>query len=262
MNILQICHKVPYPPRDGGSIAMYNLSKGLLELGNDVKVLAINTTKSAAGSPPAYNFVRAGHQIETVHVDTSINAWDAFINLFSSGSYNIKRFISKDFENKLIYILSNNNFDIIQLESLFVTPYINCIRKYSNAKVILRAHNIEFEIWERMAVVCKTPVIKAYLRHLSNRLRQYEPNHLNAYYGIAAITHRDAGIFRKLGCVLPITDIPVGTDIPLDVKSQVPNQEMPSLFHLGSMDWMPNREAIKWFLDKAWMKVHREHPGK
>jgi len=172
----------------------------------------------------------AGGTIETVYIDTSLKVWDAFANLFSSESYHIKRFISEDFKNKLITILKNDNFDIIQLESLFVTPYIDCIRKYSNAKVVLRAHNVEFEIWERLTTVCKNPLKKAYLKLLTKRLRQYEINQLNSYDGMVAITHReinqlnsydgmvaithrDADIFKKMGCKVPITDIPVGIDI-------------------------------------------------
>ncbi len=43
MNILQICNKVPFPPKDGGCIAMNNLTQGLIDEGHTVKVIAINT---------------------------------------------------------------------------------------------------------------------------------------------------------------------------------------------------------------------------
>lgn len=33
-----------------------------------------------------------------------------------------------------------------------------------------------------------------------------------------------------------------------------------SIFHLGSLDWMPNQEAVKWFLENVWMKVLKQHP--
>ncbi|MCL4856927.1 MAG: hypothetical protein KJZ55_06610 [Flavobacteriales bacterium] len=45
MNILQLCSKVPFPPKDGGSIAMDILTQGLIKAGNKVDVLAINTSK-------------------------------------------------------------------------------------------------------------------------------------------------------------------------------------------------------------------------
>ncbi|MCC6691077.1 MAG: glycosyl transferase family 1, partial [Bacteroidia bacterium] len=45
MNILQLCSKVPNPPKDGGSVAMDILTQGLIALGANVKILAIATHK-------------------------------------------------------------------------------------------------------------------------------------------------------------------------------------------------------------------------
>ena len=45
MRILQLCNKPPYPPIDGGSKAMHNLTRGLLAAGHEVKVLCISTPK-------------------------------------------------------------------------------------------------------------------------------------------------------------------------------------------------------------------------
>lgn len=46
MRILQLCNKPPYPPIDGGSKAMHNLTRGLLAAGHQVKVLCISTPKN------------------------------------------------------------------------------------------------------------------------------------------------------------------------------------------------------------------------
>jgi hypothetical protein len=66
----------------------------------------------------------------------------------------------KNFAKKLIEILKNGNFDIVQLEGLYLDPYLELIRKNSNSKVIMRAHNVEFEILERYAEFEKSPLRK------------------------------------------------------------------------------------------------------
>ena len=38
------------------------------------------------------------------------------------------------------------------------------------------------------------------------------------------------------------------------------DEEPYSLFHIGSMDWMPNLEAVNWFLEEVWNKIHTEIP--
>jgi len=242
---------------------MNNLTQGLLASGNEVRVLAMNTPKSIINTNDLEDDYRKKTQIEAVFVNTSIKVVDAVLNLFSDQSYNIQRFISSQFKNHLKEILENQEFDIIQLESLFLTPYLKTIRDNSTAKVVLRAHNVEFEIWKRRMMVCTNPIKKAYLKLLTERLRKFELEHINSYDGIAAITNRDAEQFKSYGCNIPITDIPVGVDFFEDtaLHSNIGSADNLSLFHLGSMDWMPNQEAIRWFLNNTWDEIHAAFPG-
>jgi hypothetical protein len=32
-------------------------------------------------------------------------------------------------------------------------------------------------------------------------------------------------------------------------------------YHIGAMDWIANREGIRWFLEKAWPKIHQAEPA-
>jgi glycosyltransferase involved in cell wall biosynthesis len=142
-----------------------------------------------------------------------------------------------------------------------MTPYIETIRKYSKAKIILRAHNVEHKIWERMTVACKNPIKKAYLNLLTKRLKKYELETINDYDGIAAITSIDADYFGKSGCKIPIINLPVGINldkIPI-IENKLDNEF--NLFHLGTMNWMPNIEGIQWFLEDSWMKIHSKFPN-
>lgn len=260
MNILQLCHKVPFPPKDGGCIAMNNLTQGLINEGHKVNVLAINTKKhfiDIASLPADY---RLQTNIDTVYVDTTINFTAAFSNLITDKSYNIERFFSKAYEKKLIETLQSKQFDIVQLESLYVSMYISTIRQYSNAKIVLRAHNVEHIIWERTAQHEKNPLKKAYLNLLAKRLKNYELKALQTVDAIAAITKQDETYFRKSGIIKPIQTVPFGVDLTHTLQTSPQQEEYPSVFHLGAMDWQPNIEGITWFLNNVWDKVHAKHP--
>ncbi|NVO03246.1 MAG: glycosyltransferase [Bacteroidetes bacterium] len=260
MKILQLCNKSPYPAKEGGPIAMNNITRGLLENNHEVKILAVNTPKYFVKKEDFPLEYKNNTQIETVFINNSINVFCAFFNLFSSKSYNIQRFISKDFDEKLIEVLQKTEFDIVHLESLFMAPYLETIRKYSKAKIVLRSHNIEHLIWERMTLACKNPLKKAYLNLLTKRLKKYEIGIINSFDGIAAITNTDADYLRECGCKIPILDLPVGiylNDIPIKTES-ISNEF--NLFHLGTMNWMPNIEGIEWFLEECWMEIHEKFP--
>ncbi len=258
MKILQICSKIPFPPKDGGSIAMNILTHGLINAGNEVHVLAVNTPKHFIKDEDIDPDYRKKTNYRSVFIDTSVKRLDAILNLFSSKSYNIIRFYSEDFEKVLIERLRSEKYDVIHLETLWVSPYVDVIRKHSKAKIVLRSQNVEFMIWERLAEDTGSPLKKMYLKLLSKRLKKYELELLNKYDAIATITELDSVVFKKMGCTIPIIHVPFGIDLE-KYKIDTFNLEKPSVFHIGAMDWRPNADGINWFLKSVWIKVLSKH---
>ena len=213
MNILFLCNKSPYPPKEGGPIAMNVNIGGLVKAGHSVKVIALNTNKYFINPKEIPEKYKSETDIEFVYTDLSIKPVEALANLFSSKSYHVERFVSDNVNKKLIQILKDNSFDIVQLEMLYMAPYIETIKQHSNARVILRAHNIEHLIWERITSVTKNPLKKWYIGNLTKKLKNYELSVMDKFDGIATITAKDAEFFRDAGCRIPLTDVPFGIDV-------------------------------------------------
>lgn len=258
MKILQLCNKPPYPPIDGGTIAMNSITQGLLAEKCTVKVLSVCSDKHQVKKSLLTEEYLEKTQFESVYVDLNVNVFDASVALLTGESYNVKRYESNEFAKKLASILKDETFDIIHVESIFLTPYLPLIRKYSKAKVVLRSHNVEHLIWQRIARCTKNVFKKWYLKRLSLALRVYELENIGKYDGIACITQKDADYFIANGCRKPVISIPFGIIYP-DTMDNV-DEEPYSLFHIGSMDWMPNLEAVNWFLEEVWDKIHAEIP--
>lgn len=257
MNILQLCIKPPYPPVDGGTLAMHSITQGLLDAGHRVKVLTVCSDKHPVQYELMAEEYRQVTQFEAVYIDLRPHLLPASVAVLTGKSYHIQRYRSKAFANKLTEVLQADTYDIVLIEGLFLTPYVPLIRQYSHAQVVLRAHNVEHRIWQQMAMGCHAPLKRSYLHHLARTLRNYELNHVNDYDAIVCISPIDADLFRNNGCHKPITSIPFGiTPEPLEHIDVEPA----SLFHLGSMDWMPNIEGIDWFLQNVWPKLHSELP--
>lgn len=262
MNILQICHKPCYPPIDGGSIASYNLYQGLVANGHNVHVLAMNTYKQHCDIAQVPIDFREKSSYTLVDVDIRVKVLPALFNLFSTRSYNMERFHSKDFSAALAKILAENKFDIILLETLYTAPYIGLLREKSEAKIVLRAHNVEYKIWENLSRNERNPCKKWYLSLLTRRLKRYETNALHQVELIASISEEDNKIFKKDGCTTPMMYLPFGIDMNHEEFKtyEVLDERQIVLFHLGSMDWLPHQEAMRWFLEKVWPKVSTNHP--
>lgn len=259
MRILQLMNKVPWPPNDGGAIACLNMTKGFSMLGHEVTVLCMNTSKHHVRIKDLPAQIRSKAEFRLVEVPASINWFEAALNLlFSNVPYNAQRFISDEFSHELIKVLAEKQYDLIQLEGLYLCPYIPVIRKYSGALIAYRAHNIEYEIWERTAKLSEG-LRSNYLANLSKRIKQFEISHLNTYDLLVPITDRDGQILDALGNIKPRHTSQTG----IDFASLVPTAkklEFPSLFHIGALDWAPNQEGLIWFFDHCWTKIHAENP--
>lgn len=239
-------------------MAMNSIVKGLIGAGHNVKILAVNSEKYHIKEEDIPKSYKKETNIELVDVDLSIKPIAAFKNLFTDKSYHVERFISDNFKNKLVEILKNNKYDIVQLEMIYMAPYIETIREHSDATIVLRAHNVEHLIWDRIAKKTKFPLKRWYLNHLVRTLRKYEMDVINKVDGIAAITYRDATFFRGETAV-PVIDIPFGVN-PDEFNPAYEVKDNPTLYHIGSMNWMPNEEGIRWFLNNVWDKVAKRNP--
>jgi len=260
MRILQLCHKPPLPAKDGGCIAMNNLTQGLLKQGHEVKVLAMSTPKHSFSEHELSAEYCQKTAFETVSVDTKINYFLAAKSIILNQSYYVNRFFSKDFSNKLIQVLKSQSFDLIQLESIFAAPYIPVIKQYSTAKILLRAHNIEHKIWERLAKQQSSLLKKFAFSILAKKLKRFELSVFSQIDGYMTISEQDYDYFHEQFPNTSGTVIAFGID-PTDYAEEdyIPS-ENPQLFHLGSLDWKPNMEGVDWFLNEVWEEMHAKFP--
>ena len=258
MKILLLCNKPPYPASEGGPMAMNSIVTGLLEAGHQVKILAVNSAKFNVKESDIPDEYRQKTGIELIDVDLSVRPMKALFNLFTNKSYHVERFISKDFKAKLTEVLEKEQFDVVQLEMLYMAPYVETIREHSKAMIVLRAHNVEHKIWERIAKETKFFIKRWYINHLARTLKEYELNALETVDGIAAITRKDAAFFRKY-CSKPVIDIPYGV-YPEEFTPKYEIEGRPKFYHIGSMNWMPNEEGIRWFIDEVMPKTVEKVP--
>ncbi|PCJ79967.1 MAG: hypothetical protein COA49_10120 [Bacteroidetes bacterium] len=258
MRILQLCPKPPRPLRDGGCLAMDALTMGLLKDGHSVRLLVASTEKHPSIKESLDPTYVASTRYKAVEIDTTLNIVDALSHLITGESYHIGRFHAPDFERVLEEILSKEVFDVVILESLFMSSYAPSIRRFSDAILLLRAHNVEHRIWQGLVDESKLGFRKLYLSTLTKQLKEYESVKINDFDALIPITKEDATIFRNVGATIPIHVSPFGMTFEeqTTLQTKAPNH----IFHFGSMDWQPNIQGVKWLVEEVWPKVRSEKP--
>lgn len=248
MKILFLTHRVPFPQNGGYPIVVCNTIRGLVNLGHEVSLVALNAKKNHQENNEDDKDLISKINYRAYNINTGVSVFDVAVNLFSKTSFNIDRYYNSEFERLLVTELKNTHYDIIQFEGLLVSLYLSIIRKHSKAKLIYRLHNIENQIWQRLSQQKSDPFKKSYLKMHAKRIKNYELLQLNKFDAIAVFTDQDKTTLLEYGTKIPIEILPVGINLA-HYKPDFEKTEFPSLFFLGSLDWLPNREGIEWFLD-------------
>lgn len=261
MRFLVLTKKLPFPPIDGESLLISSFFNTLKNLGHEIDLLTFNTIKHYYNPENIPVDKNPYANIHTVFLDNRLRLSDALKNLFTTMPYHISRFISKKFDARLMDILKNNHYDHIIFESIFMHPYLETARKMSDAGMILRAHNVEYEIWERLTKNTQNPVRRAYMAYLTGKLRKYELVNTGKYDLLCTLTRRDLEEYRENGFSGNSVVIPAGIEGRIYVPADIKNEEVLKISFIGSLDWIPNTEGIQWFIEKCWNNPDFNHNG-
>lgn len=248
MKILILSHRVPFPQNGGYAIVVANTIKALVNEGHDVSLVALNAKRNNHDSSLPDEDLMGKINYRAYDIDTTVTVFGVMMNLFQKTSFNVDRYYDPEFETLLIREVRNTEYDIIQFEGLFTSLYMPAVRKSSKAKLIYRAHNIENQIWWRLSQQKIDPFKKSYLRMHARRIKSYERLRLDMFDAITVFTRQDKETLIEYGIKVPIEILPVGLRLE-KYKPDIRKTEFQSLFFLGSLDWLPNREGVEWFLE-------------
>ncbi len=259
--ILIITNRVPFPLKDGGNLAMNAMIEGYARAGWQVYLLAMNTSRHYLKQEQLKKLFTHLYAFEWVDVDNNLKMMDMLKNyLFSSKPEHARRFYTEEFRDKLKDVLKAFNPDVVQVESVYLSTYMPIIKKHSYAITILRMHNVEYQIWQGVKKRTRRNMLKRiYLTSLTERIRDFEREAWKEYDLLLPITEKDAYLVTRLEEITNIIVAPFGIDVT-KIKETHSSEKWVG-YHIGAMDWMPNRHGMHWFLNKAWPRIHKAAPN-
>jgi polysaccharide biosynthesis protein PslH len=257
--ILIVTNRVPYPLKDGGNLAMQAMIEGYYRSGWQVYLLAMNTSRHHVGHDQLQKLFTHLYAFEWVDIDNKLKTLDILKNyLFSTQPEHARRFYSEVFKEKLKEILTTFKPQVVQMESVYLSTYLPTVKKYSYALTVLRMHNVEYQVWQGVATKTRNHLKQLYLNSLTERIRNFERDAWKQYDLLLPITEKDSYLVTRLEDVNDMIIAPFSIDTTL-IRPNPANERWVG-YHIGAMDWLPNQDAINWFLSKAWPKVHSAAP--
>jgi glycosyltransferase involved in cell wall biosynthesis len=252
MRILLLCDKPPWPGNSGGALATRSVIDAIVANGFDLTVFFLSTPKHKLNSNETPEEIVKHVSLVTEYTDNRIKPLKALLNLlFSRKPYNISRFYSKRTAAKITALLKERKFDIIQFEGLVMNLYLDNVRGESSARLVMRSHNVESEIWYSLARETRQPLRKFYYNSLAKRIERTEKESLNRYDALLAISDSDKEKFINMGVSVPVFTLYPSLKSRV-IKPAISRDGEITAGFIGSLDWRPNIKGLIWFLEKVW----------
>jgi len=259
MKILVVAPRVPWPPLDGGRVAINSIALGLRDAGADVELVALNPLKHRSDAREIPDR-RGGLALTALQHDTSMSVLRVALGLLSrTRSVVASRFRSQALESFVRERVSRGDVDVVQIEGPMLSRCIAAVRSGSaRTLVAMRSQNVEHEIWEGLADGAQKPASRIAMRRVATQLRAHERTANAASDALVAISEDDLEAFRALGFSKPATVIPVGVDTGGCAAAP---DGAPGIFFIGSLDYRPNAEGLAWLADEVMPRVRRLAPS-
>lgn len=253
--ILYISPRYFYPANDGAKIVFYNTAKQLW------KYNKIDYITNVSKEDFSYNFKQANEIFYNFYYDwfrdvTKQNFKDLFLSFLFRDSYFYRKYHTKKFQKLIDKAFSENDYDLVWLESAFMTTFAEYIKeKYPQVKIISRSHNVEHLLLERIACEEKNFFKKSLIEREAKFWKNIEIENLQFVDKFFTISENDKNFFlsekpdleEKTQVLLPWVDFEKYTFWPLTREK--------NLVFIWAMDYFPNIQAVKWFKQKVFDEV-------
>ena len=152
--------------------------------------------------------------------------------------------------------LQTGDFDAVYLGSLGMTTYLDDVRASApHAKVILEQHNVEWEIFDRLAASF-SPAMSRLVRWEARAVERYERRIMPKVDAVLAISDADATAFHRMAGVRAAVIPPFIVPRPARECAVT----APALVYVGVLAWQPNVQGLDWFCREVWPNVLRQVP--
>lgn len=263
MRVLFLTPYLPYPPRGGGEQRMYHMLRHVAAR-HEVHLLSF-------GAPDAtIEPLREFADVQMVAPPTHHIARRLRTLLFSATPDMALRGRDTQFNELVHHTLHQHAFDVVQCESIEMAQYGMLERGSGTATKrplwCYDAFNAEYQIQRRAFFTdlrrIRTWPVAGYSLIQWRKLLRYERRLAQLFDLVLAVSEADRTVLRKLSR-LPVELVPNGVDTKHfrhrnGEQSQQPSK--PSLLFTGTLDFRPNIDALQWFVEMVWGRLHSRRP--
>jgi glycosyltransferase involved in cell wall biosynthesis len=254
MKLLWVKSDLLHPTTKGGHIRTLEMLKRIHQR-HEIHYVAFENDLSGEGVRRSSEYCTRLYPIPHTAPKRTSPAFAAQLALgaFSRLPVAVFRYRSAAMTRLLTALMSTQNFDSVVCD--FITPAINFPQLSS---VVVFQHNVETMIWRRHAENARNAAEKLYLNLQAKRMFDYERDVCQTARHVIAVSREDAAQMQDMFGVPHVSSIPTGVDVETFTPAQPSARS--GLVFVGSMDWLPNIDGMRWFCAEVLPLIRRQRP--
>lgn len=260
MRILWLKTELLHPVDKGGKIRTYHMLK---ELKKKHHVTYLTLEDGSAEVDAEDKSREYAHETITVSHKTSPKFSPRFYaelvgNLVSNYPYALQKYVSPEMSVAIKRQVDGSETDIAVCD--FLAPAVNFPLDLK-VPTLLFQHNVEAIIWRRHFENETNPLKKAFLKTQWRRMFEYEKKTCLRFDRVVAVSQDDAEIIQNDYGAVNVSPISTGVDTEYFAPTGEIEKDEFNIVFTGSMDWLPNEDAIQWFISDVLPLIRMHIPN-
>ncbi len=266
MRILFLTQIIPYPPNAGPRVKTWNVLRYLVGQGHEVTLVSFVRPEEVPFVPTLREVCT---DVYTVSIQRSRLA-DVYYLLRSNLSgrpFLIERDDLKPMRQLVRRLLADQDFDVVHADQLTMTQFALEVKNLKKTRpfTIFDAHNATWTISDRL-LDNVPPFLKPILWLETRRIQRYEGMLVRTFDHTMVVIPQDqdnllVGVATTQRPMLEkrISVIPIAVDTRELLPIQRQRQSL-NVMTLGSLNYPPNVDGIRWFLQEVFPLVQQKVP--
>ena len=256
MKILWVCPFFLHPTDRGGQIRTLGTLKELHKR-HEIHFAALNDPANPDGPPKSSEYSNRHFFVEhAVPVRTSLKIYPQILaSILNPVPIAVSRYGSAPLRQIISDLIAKEKYDAIVCDFLAAAPNITNLDQ-----CILFQHNVETTIWQRHVEQSKSLAKKTYFQLQASKMESYERKICRQVKHVIAVSEIDASRMKKMFGIQGVSSVPTGVDLEFFAPPSNAPATSDMIFS-GSMDWLPNVDAIEHFIAEILPLIRGELPN-
>jgi sugar transferase (PEP-CTERM/EpsH1 system associated) len=247
-----------YPPNIGGRIRSYRILKALARRHSITLFTFYAATKDDLHSVLEREFNRVVLMPLSIPAGRTFREALSYARYLSSPlPYTVSKFCKPEVAQRLLQLVGETQPDVIVCD--FVVAAQSIPWNLPIPKIVF-THNVEAAIWRHHYKVAENPFWKLLSWREYRAMERFERDCLKRANHVLTVSDHDRDIFSKVIDPSRITVIPTGVDVEY-FRPSPDREQLTTLVFSGAMDWMPNEDAMVYFIKRIWPRIRMQIPN-